>query len=98
MREVADLALQLPSGCRLWQATGGAQAWSDVFTGLMINRHGLDVLAWQQTKEGSEGKNAPKLIDPPEWFEDAALRESAMERKARALLRQEKALLGHDSN
>lgn len=64
----------------------------------MINRHGLDVLAWQQSKDGSEGKNAPKPIEPPEWFEDAALRDSAMERKARALLRQEKALLGQDSN
>ena len=90
--------MQLPNGSRLWEATGGGRAWSDEYTGLMIVRHGVDVLAWQQTEDGSKGNNSPKPLEPPEWFEDAEQRDSAMERKARALLRQEKALLGQDSN
>ncbi len=98
LRRIANLTVQIPDGSRLWKATGGPRAWSDEYAGLMANRHGLEVLAWQQTEDGSNGKNSPSAPEPPLWFQDADAHESKLERKARALLRQERAQIESHHN
>lgn len=63
--DLADLVVNLPPGCPFWRAFGGDLAWSDEVHALMAIEHGVRVLAWQQTKDGREGRNQPDRIDPP---------------------------------
>ena len=63
--ELADLVAHLPPGCALWRAAGGPLAWSDEVHMLAKVEHGLRVLAWQKTEDGSKGRKPPKPLEPP---------------------------------
>lgn len=62
MRELADLVGNLPPGCALWRATGGAIALSEESMLLREAIFRLEVLDWRET--GQQGA-APKRIDLP---------------------------------
>lgn len=68
LRRLATLTMQLPAGGQLWQATGGARAWSDTYAGLVATHHGLSILAWQQTEDGQKGKKPPSPAEPPPFY------------------------------
>src|SRR5699024_6709385 len=68
-RRLSVLTVQLPSGSRVWKATGGAQAWSDEVSTLMILDLRLRELCWAETEDGQKGRNAPAIVSPPQ-FED----------------------------
>lgn len=82
--ELADLVVHLPPGCALWRAAGGPLAWSDEVHMLAKVEHGLRVLAWQKTEDGSKGRNQPKPIDPPALAGEVREVEAARDAKARA--------------
>lgn len=82
-RRLATLTLRLPAGGQLWQATGGARAWSDTYAGLVATHHGLNVLAWQQTEDGQKGKNGPDPAEPPPFYTDVDERISTADANAR---------------
>lgn len=90
-RRAATLALTLPAGSALWQATGGPRAWTDEYAGLMGVVHRLDILAWQQTEDGQKGRKQPTPPAPPTWFEAAETRESSALSKAERFLARERA-------
>lgn len=76
-RKASVLAMQLPAGARIWQATGGARAWSDEFAGLMVVEQRIRHLIWTKSEDAEKGKTntAPKMIDPPEYEGDVEARE-----------------------
>lgn len=69
--------MKLPGGSRVWQATGGAKAWSDEFAGLMVVEHRIRHLIWTKSEDAENGKtnSAPKMIEPPEFEGDVEARE-----------------------
>ena len=46
--------------------------------------HGLRVLAWQKTEDGSKGRKPPKPIEPPPLAGEVREVEAARDAKARA--------------
>lgn len=60
--ELADLVANLPPGCALWRATGGAIALSEESMFLREVVYRLEVLDWRET--GQQGA-PPKRIDLP---------------------------------
>lgn len=85
--DLADLVANLPRGCALWRATGGPLAWSDETHMLAAVRHGLDILAWQKTEDGSKGRNQPKPIEPPASVYDQREKEQRLSARAAAYLK-----------
>ena len=49
----------------MWKATGGAAAWSDEVSTMMVLDLRLRELFWAETKDGQEGKNPPEMVSPP---------------------------------
>lgn len=90
--ELADYVAHLPPGCALWRAAGGPLAWTDEVHMLARVDHGVRVLAWMKTEDGSKGRKPPKIEEPPSPFGEVKADEARMEQKADAwLLRQERA-------
>lgn len=87
----ANLAAHLPPGSMVWRHTGGPQAWTDELHMLARVEHTLRVLAWQRTKDGEKGRNAPEPIEPPEPVGQARAREARVTRKAQRFLERQKA-------
>lgn len=63
--ELADYVAHLPPGCALWRAAGGPLAWSDEVHMLARVDHGVRVLAWMKTEDGSKGRKPPTPEEPP---------------------------------
>lgn len=51
----------------------------------------LDILAWQQTEDGSKNRNRPDPPTPPTWFEDDDQRVNSTLTKAQKFLAQQRA-------
>ena len=51
----------------------------------------LDILAWQQTEDGSKDRNRPDPTSPPTWFEDEDKRVNSTLTKAQKFLAQQRA-------
>lgn len=82
-RKASVLGMQIPNGARVWQATGGARAWTDEYSVGMVLEHRLRHLIWTKSEDAEKGKNAPKMIDPPEFVGDVEAREQRAIEKAR---------------
>ena len=76
-RKASVLGMLLPAGARVWQATGGAKAWSDEFAGLMVVEQRIRHLIWTKSEDAEKGRSntAPKMIEPPEYEGDIEERE-----------------------
>lgn len=61
----AALAAQLPLESRVVRAEAPEAAWGDADEMLRRIEHSLRVLAWQQTKDGAKGRNAPRPLPSP---------------------------------
>jgi hypothetical protein len=61
----ADLAEMLPAGSRTFRAEAPELAWGTVEYLLADCVDALNVLAWQQTKDGAKNKNRPKPVKRP---------------------------------
>ena len=64
-RKAAVLMANLPPGAALWRAMDVPGAWT---TGEHLAAAAVDALAvanWQRSKDGSEGRNAPKPVSRP---------------------------------
>lgn len=85
--ELADLVAHLPQGCALWRAAGGSMAWSQEVHMLAAVEYRLRVLAWQQTKDGSKGRNAPEPLSPPKSAHEKQAEDKRLESRAEAYLR-----------
>lgn len=85
--DLADLAANLPPGCALFRAAGGAAAWTDQVHMLAAVEFRLRVLAWQKTEDGKKGRNQPKPIDPPKPTHEVAQEKQELSRRAQAYLR-----------
>lgn len=84
MLETAELLTWLPAGAALWRSIGGDLAISEEAHQLRFIEYRLRVLAWQQTKDGKDGRNRPK---PPKQIPLAGDRSDAVahaERQAAA--------------
>lgn len=92
LRRAAVLAMQLPAGSRLWQATGGPKAWSDEYHALMVVQWRLQILEWRETEDGQKGKNAPQMEEPPPFVGDELQKASAADSKAQEFLRRQRVL------
>lgn len=82
--ELADLVAFLPDGCALWQSVGGMRAWSAETHLLNLVEFRLRVLDWRETKDGSAGKNQPKLHKPPPLAHEKQAEESKQSTRATA--------------
>lgn len=85
--ELAELVANLPPGCALWRASGGPLAWSDEMHMLARVEHGVRVLAWMKTEDGSKGRKPPQIVEPPLASGEARAEEARMEHKADAWMR-----------
>lgn len=66
-------------------------AWGDVYAGVMAVEHRLRHLAWQQTEDGSKGRNPPsEMTPPPLVFDEREKREKAASKAELFLAQQEK--------
>ena len=65
MLHAADLAANLPTESRCMCMLEPALEWSkqDHLLAAIANR--LSILVWMQSKDGSKGRNKPKMIEPP---------------------------------
>ena len=89
--ELADLVAHLPPGSALWRAAGGPLAWTDEVHMLARVDHGVRVLAWMKTEDGSKGRKPPKPEEPPMPFGQKKAEDARTEQKADAwLLRQQR--------
>lgn len=89
--ELADLVAHLPPGCALWRAAGGPLAWSDEMHMLARVEHGIRVLGWMKTEDGSKGRKPPEIVEPPLAAGEVRAEEARAEQKADAwMLRQER--------
>ena len=61
----AALTAQLPRESRTVLADAPEAAWSDADEMLRRIEHAARVLAWQQTKDGAKGRNAPRPLPSP---------------------------------
>lgn len=85
--DLADLAANLPPGCALYRATGGAIAWSDEIHMLAAVEFRLRVLAWQKTEDGKRGRNQPKPLEPPKSVHEKQAETRELSRRAQAYLK-----------
>lgn len=74
----------LPPGCALWRSVGGPLSWSEETHLLNIVDYRLQVLAWQQSKDGSTGKNRPKPPANPKYAREKEAAVDETQRKADA--------------
>lgn len=66
--DVSRLALlwaSLPRESRTMRRLAPELSWSDAEYMLCSIEHSLRVLAWQNSKDGQKGRNAPKPLDTP---------------------------------
>lgn len=61
----AEAIDRLPRGCLTFQEVGGWQALTVADQLALETAHGLQVLAWQQSKDGQNNRNPPKAPAPP---------------------------------
>lgn len=61
----AVLAAQLPDGSRTMRALFPERQWDDQTRILAMIEHGIRILAWQQTKDGRNGRRFPQPIKSP---------------------------------
>lgn len=87
LMDLADLTANLPPGCALWRSTGGDIAWSVEAHLLARVEHGLRMLAWQKTDDGSKGRNRPEPIEAPRSVHDQHTQERRTSERAAAYLR-----------
>jgi len=87
LMDLADLTAHLPPGCALWRATGGEIAWSIEAHLLVRVENDLRVLAWQNTEDGSKGRNRPEPIEPPKSARDRHTEERRVSERAAAYMR-----------
>lgn len=87
LRDLADLAANLPLGCALYRAAGGPAAWSDEVHMLAAVEFRLRVLAWQKTEDGKRNRNQPKPLEPPKSAHEKQAEERELSRRAQAYLR-----------
>lgn len=85
--ETADLAAWLPAGSALWRAVGGPQALSESDHLLRIIDYRLQVLAWQQTKDGQHNRNRPVPPKDPPYASEVSAAGARQSRKAQAFVR-----------
>lgn len=85
--DLADLAANLPPGCALFRAAGGAMAWPPEVHMLAAVEFRLRVLAWQKTEDGKNGRNKPQPIDPPRLASEVEQEQQELSRRAQAYLR-----------
>lgn len=57
------MLLELPNGARIWEELAPAKSISETQWLLQVIDFRLQVLAWQQSRDGQKNKNQPK---PPE--------------------------------
>lgn len=86
---LSDLTTNLPPGCALWRAIGGPDAWSAEMHLLNHIEWRLQILDWRQTKNGREGRNAPKLSKPPAYASEKSPDNAHTERQAAAYQRRQ---------
>lgn len=65
-REVAELLLQLPQGCRVSRAVGGAWAWTDEVVAQLSHSHLVRQIWWVHTGKKGSAPEAPK--PPKGWL------------------------------
>lgn len=87
LMELADLAANLPPGCALWRATGGDIAWSIEAHLLARLEYDLRILAWQNTEDGSKGRNRPEPNQAPRSAHEQQTEERRTSERAAAYLR-----------
>lgn len=92
--DLADLVAWLPAGCALWLDVGGPASLTVEAHELRAIEYRLRVLAWLQSKDGSDGKNRPTPPEPIKWAHERRADEQVMDRKARAFLERQKRLQG----
>ena len=80
-RELADLVENLPLGCALWRAMGGAPALTDESHLLREAVYRLEILDWRET--GQQGAPPKRIELPPAAGEVEAVQEK-QNAKARA--------------
>lgn len=61
----AALTVQLPADSRVMRAEAPELTWSDSDEMMRRLEHTARVLAWQQTKDGAKGRNAPRPLPSP---------------------------------
>lgn len=81
-RRLSVLVTQLPDGARVWKATGGAKAWSDEVSTMMILDLRLRELFWAETEDGQNGRNAPEMVEPPPFESEEREKGSKLDAKA----------------
>src|SRR5699024_275377 len=81
-RRLSVLTVHLPSGSRVCKATGGAPAWSDEVSTLMILDLRLRELFWAETEDGQKGRNAPEIVSPPPFEDEVEEEGSKLDAKA----------------
>ena len=93
-REVADLLLQLPQGCRVSKAVGGAWAWTDEVMAQLNQTHTIRQIWHAYTRSN---KKPPEPPAPPKgWLvkqQETAQAAATWQRKAEAWRRDNAAAL-----
>lgn len=81
--------MQLPPGCRLWQATGGPLAWApeQYFSAQIF--HALNIANWQRSENGRKGKNAPEAPTPPKYTHEKKRAAAMSDAKAKRFQRRQ---------
>ena len=87
--DLADLVIWLPAGCALWLAMGGPASLSPESEQLRTLDYRLRILSWQQTKDGSDGRNQPKPPERVKWAHERAAEAMAVDEKSSAWARRQ---------
>ena len=66
----ADLLQELPNGARIWKELAPAKSVSETVWLMQVIDFRLQVLAWQQSKDGQKNKNQPKPPEMPGFKQD----------------------------
>ncbi len=90
VRQLAAMMAWLPPGCALWRSLGGPLSLSAEAARLDIIDYRLRVLAWQQTEDGSKGRNRPEPPEAPPYAGERRRAAAEAERKASAYLRRQR--------
>jgi hypothetical protein len=89
VRRLAEMMAWLPPGCALWRSFGGPLSLSAEAARLDLVEYRLRVLAWQQTEDGSKGRNRPDPPTAPPYAGERRRSDAEAERKAAAYLRRQ---------
>lgn len=82
LRKAIILTMKLPGGSQVWLETGGPMAWSSFDHTQYQIFHLLSIANWQRTKDGREGKSAPKPVQPPDYTHIKQAKQARLESKA----------------